>query len=258
MRAIRDLPIYLRLRLASALEAGYLVMPYSTAGICAALGGEHGTACVAAALLELGRIGVVGAGAAAWIRSLDGEACHRPPLDLVWSGPEVPGLFARDTRRVFAELFASARRSVWASTYVVFDGPRIFEVLARHMDATPGLAVTLLLNIERKPGDARPADALVQAFARQFWQQVWPGAARHPDVYYDPRPLEPDRPGVLHAKTVIVDDEVAFVTSANLTGRALEHNIELGLLVRDSGLAANVTAHFGTLITRRLLLPLPR
>jgi phosphatidylserine/phosphatidylglycerophosphate/cardiolipin synthase-like enzyme len=67
-----------------------------------------------------------------------------------------------------------------------------------------------------------------------------------------------ERPaGVLHAKAVVVDDEVVFVTSANLTEAALDRNIELGLLVRDPALAASVSTHFRTLIERGLLLPLP-
>lgn len=63
--------------------------------------------------------------------------------------------------------------------------------------------------------------------------------------------------GVLHAKAVVVDDEIVFVTSANLTEAAFDRNIELGLLVRDHALAANVSLHFRTLIERSPLLPLP-
>lgn len=80
-----------------------------------------------------------------------------------------------------------------------------------------------------------------------------------PQVYYDPRSLETDGPGaVLHAKAVVVDDEVVFVTSANLTEAALERNIELGLLVRDAAVAATVATHFRVLIDKGMLSPLPR
>ena len=73
-----------------------------------------------------------------------------------------------------------------------------------------------------------------------------------------PRALAIDGPeGVLHAKAVVIDDEVVFVTSANLTEAALDRNIELGLLIRDRALAANVATHFQTLIERGLLHPLP-
>jgi phosphatidylserine/phosphatidylglycerophosphate/cardiolipin synthase-like enzyme len=158
---------------------------------------------------------------------------------------------------VFEELLGSAERSIWASTYAFFDGPRAFEVLARRMDARPGLSVTLLLNIQRKRGDTTAADQLVRRFADRFWSVEWPGSSR-PAVFYNPSSLVTDGPtGVLHAKAVVVDDEVVFVTSANLTEAAMEHNIELGLLVRDHALALSVSSHFRGLIDRSLLLPLP-
>jgi phosphatidylserine/phosphatidylglycerophosphate/cardiolipin synthase-like enzyme len=63
--------------------------------------------------------------------------------------------------------------------------------------------------------------------------------------------------GVLHAKAVVADVEVVFVTSANLTEAALDRNIEVGLLVRDRALALSVSSHFYGLIDRGLLHPLP-
>ena len=122
---------------------------------------------------------------------------------------------------------------------------------------TPDLRVTLLLNIQRKWGDTTAAEQLVRKFADRFWGTDWPGSSR-PTVYYDPRALELDGPGgVLHAKTVVADDEAVFVTSANLTEAALDRNIEVGLLVRDRALAASVSSHFRGLIERGLLNPLP-
>jgi phosphatidylserine/phosphatidylglycerophosphate/cardiolipin synthase-like enzyme len=158
---------------------------------------------------------------------------------------------------VYEELLGSAERSVWASTYAFFDGPRAFDVLARRMDEKPTLWVILLLNIQRRRGDTTAIDHLVRRFADRFWTTDWPGAKR-PTVFYDPRALEPDGPsGVLHAKAIVADDEAVFLTSANLTEAALDRNIELGLLVRDGALALNVTRHFRALIDRGLLLPLP-
>lgn len=255
--ALGDLPSHLRKRLASALESGLLTTPYSPTSLGSILGLQDGGDGVAGALLELERSGISGPTAATWIRTVDDATSRTPRPDLVWSGPEVPGLHARDTRRVFAELLGSAERSVWASTYAFFDGPRAFHVLAQRMDARVDVSVTLLLNIQRKKGDTTAADHLVRRFADRFWSTDWPGSSR-PSVFYDPRALELEGPaGVLHAKAVVVDDEVVFVTSANLTEAALDRNIELGLLVRDNALAASVSAHFRTLIERHLLLPLP-
>lgn len=254
---ILDLPAHLRKRLASALESGLLAKPYSVVSLRSVLGLREGGDEVLGALHEFERMGIVGAGVAAWIRSVEQATSRIPRPDLVWSGPEVPGISARDTRRVYEELLGSAERSVLATTYAFFDGPKAFEVLAHRMDAQAELRVTLLLNIQRKRGDTTAADQLVRRFADRFWGNDWPGTSR-PSVYYDPRALEMDGPGgVLHAKAVVVDDLAVFITSANLTEAALDRNIEVGLLVRDRALALSVSTHFRNLIDRELLRPLP-
>jgi Phosphatidylserine/phosphatidylglycerophosphate/cardiolipin synthases and related enzymes len=255
--SLLDLSTHLRKRLSSALESGLLTTPYSVASLQSVVGIQEGGEDLVGALLELERLEISGPAAAAWIRTVEEATSRTPRPDLVWSGPEVPGLHARDTRRVYEELLGSAERSVWASTYAFFDGHRAFEVLARRMDARPELRVTLLLNIQRRRGETTAAEQLVRRFADRFWGTDWPGSSR-PSVYYDPRALESEGPGgVLHAKALVVDDEAVFVTSANLTEAALDRNIELGLLVRDRALAASVSSHFRALIDRGLLHPLP-
>lgn len=251
------LPAHLRKRLVGALESGLLATPYSLSSLRSVLGIRVGGEEVVTALGELQQMGVSGPASAAWLRSFEAATARMPRPDLVWSGPEVPGLHARDTRRVYEELLGSAECSVWASTFAYFDGPRAFEVLSRRMDARPDLRVTLLLNIQRRRGDTTAGEQLVRRFADRFWGTDWPGSAR-PRVYYDPRSLELEGPaGVLHAKAVVADEEVVFVTSANLTEAALDRNIEIGLLVRDHALAASVSTHFRGLIDRGLLRPLP-
>jgi phosphatidylserine/phosphatidylglycerophosphate/cardiolipin synthase-like enzyme len=252
-----ELPPHLRDRLASALETGMVTAPYSLAALRSTLGATHVSDALLSALLEMQNIGVSGSAAAVVIRTVGEVARGSTKPDLVWSGPEVPGLHARDTRRVFDELVGMAERSIWASTYAFFDGPRMFAGLCRRMEVCPHLQVTLLLNIERKRGDTSAPEQLVRRFADRFWSTDWPGACR-PRVFYDPRALEADGPaGVLHAKAVVADDELVLVTSANLTEAALDRNIELGLLVRDRALAATVSRHFRVLIERELLRPLP-
>ena len=148
--ALLALPTHLRKRLAQALDSGMLAPPYAPAAVNAAVGGAPDGEAVAWALGELHDLGVSGRGCAAWLRGFEQVASRRTGPDFVWSGPEVAGLHARDTRRVYEELLGSAARSAWLRTYAFFDGPRAFEVLARRMDETPGLSVSLLLNVQRK------------------------------------------------------------------------------------------------------------
>ena len=97
----------------------------------------------------------------------------------------------------------------------------------------------------------------MRRFAERFWKTDWPGSSR-PNVFYDPRALDPEGPGgVLHAKAVVADDEAVFVTLANLTEAALDRNIELGVLIRDRAFALTVGGYFRSLIDRDLLKPLP-
>ncbi len=257
IEALLDLPAHLRQRLAAALQTGLLAPPYSAVSVRSVVNAGEVSQAIAEALANLAQRGLSGGALAEILGVAERVAARAPRLDLVWSGPTVHGLHARNTRSVYEELLGSAERSVWASTYAFFDGPSAFEVLAKRMDAKPGLQVTLLLNVQRKRGDTTAADQLVRRFADRFWKYEWPGAAR-PRVFYDPRALELDGPGgVLHAKAVVIDDEVVFITSANLTEAALDSNIELGLVVRDRALAASVSTHFQALIDQRFLVPLP-
>lgn len=257
IETLYDLPAHLRKRLAGALDTGLLAAPLSDVTIQSVLGADISGKEVAAAFRELEELGISGRVAAVWLRTIDQAMAHVPRPDLVWSGPEVPGLHARETRSVYQEVLSSAVSSIWASTYAYFDGPKAFDVLSRRMDEMPALRVTLLLNIQRRRGDTTAAEALVRKFTDRFWGTDWPGKSR-PRVYYDPRSLELDGPsGVLHAKAVVADDQVVFVTSANLTEAALDRNFEVGLLLRDRSLAGALSAHFQALIDHRHLIPIP-
>ena len=183
--ALVSLPSHLRRRLEGALDTGLLSTSSSPATLRSVLGLREGGGELSEDLNALERMGISGRAAAAWLRAVDSARNRSPAPDLVWSGPKVPGLHARDTRRVYEELLGGAERSVWASTYVFFDGPQAFAILAGRMDANPEIQVTLLLNIQRSRGDTTAADQLVRRFADRFWTSDWPGEAR-PRVYYDP------------------------------------------------------------------------
>lgn len=255
--AILNLPAHLRLRLVNALECGRLAPPFRRVSLQAILDRREGLEALIHDLDTLFALGLTGGAAAAWIRTVTEQKTAVPRTALVWSGPEVPGLFSRDTRQVFDEWIGHAARSIWMSTYAFFDGPKAFEGLARRLDALPGLQVTLILNIQRKRGDTTPSAQLVQRFAERLWRTEWPGTAR-PRVFYDPRALEMDGPaGVLHAKALVVDEEKLLVTSANLTEAAFDRNIELGLLVHDHALALSTIRYFQGLIDTSILHPLP-
>ena len=69
---------------------------------------------------------------------------------------------------------------------------------------------------------------------------VWPAAQRPPG-------------GKLHVKAAIADEYAALVTSANLTGAALNENMELGLLVKGGSVPRRLSRHFMSLIDDEVL-----
>ena len=72
-----------------------------------------------------------------------------PPIDLVTSGPEAPGITNRDTSVVVRELFAHAKNSVLVVGYAVYQGQHVFESLANRMEELPDLDVQFFLNVSR-------------------------------------------------------------------------------------------------------------
>ncbi len=182
--------------------------------------------------------------------------------ELVWTGPEVPGTSSRDTAIVVPELWRGAQRDVLVSTFVVHDVATVFLPLAQRMDELPDLRVRIFLHIGRKVGDTSLDSEFVREFADKF-KRAWPSAPRQgsgrPEVYYDPRGLstDPATRATWHAKCVVVDDELAFVTSANFTEWAQERNVEAGVLVRSRHFNAQLRQQFESLLRAGLVVRVP-
>ncbi len=170
-------------------------------------------------------------------------------VEFVWTGLEGANAHVRDTAVVVEQLFAQAERSVLVSTFVVQQGSRVFEALATRMTERPALAVRLFVHIERGERDTRYESELLREFVARFAKQ-WPWRKK-PEVYYDPRGLALDRNtrANWHAKCVVVDDEHAFVTSANFTGWAQERNVEAGVLLHTPAIAREIRGQFDALVT---------
>jgi len=137
--------------------------------------------------------------------------------DLVWTGPEAGAARNRDTAVVVRELFGEALRDVLVSTFVVRQASHVFRPLAERMDQLPELRGRLFLHVGRDRRDTTVESELLREFAEEL-DREWP-SGRRPEVYYDPRGLveAPEGRATWHAKCVVVDDDVAFVTSANFT-----------------------------------------
>jgi phosphatidylserine/phosphatidylglycerophosphate/cardiolipin synthase-like enzyme len=80
-----------------------------------------------------------------------------------------------------------------------------------------------------------------------------------PEVYYDPRSLETDggQRSSLHAKCVVVDRSVAFISSANFTEAAQKRNIEIGVSIRSASFSERLDSHFDALAASGIVVRVP-
>lgn len=244
-------------QLGGALRAGRLAPPFGAVGVRRYLAADVADA-VAAELQRLAGEGFQTAQLASLLDALAQDRAARPPppdrLDLVTSGPEAPGVAIRDTAVVVRELFSSARQSVLAVGYAVHGGRQVFRALAERMEQHPDLDVRFCLDVPRPWQDVTPTAILLRRFAERIKTREWPGA-RLPAVYYDPRSLELNaaQRASLHAKCIVVDRRVAFVSSANFTEAAQIRNIEVGVLMRNPVIAEALARHFEALIEAEAL-----
>ncbi|MGH3401542.1 MAG: DISARM system phospholipase D-like protein DrmC [Streptosporangiaceae bacterium] len=142
-------------------------------------------------------------------------ATQRQAIDVVWTGPESGHTTSRLTAATVTELIGEARREILLVSYATRTEPVIAAALADA--AERGVEITLLAE---SPADNPAYTARAAAFPGLPATRLrWPGDKRPPGA-------------ALHAKIIVVDDRIALVTSANLTSRAMEANIECGILIR--------------------------
>lgn len=233
--------------LAAALKSRRVSAPYSELQINRILSPKL-AAEVAASLQELESLSFNEQQIAATLEMLTHDRSNgrkgEPPIDLVTSGPEAPGIANRDTAVVVRELFAHAKKSVLVVGYAIYQGASVFEAVAQRMEEIPDLDVKLFLNIARPDHDKTPAEIIVSKYAQRFRDSQWPKACRLPEVFYDPRSVAEDKRSSLHAKCVVVDAQQVFVSSANFTKAGQERNIEVGLKIESAWLAQRLIRHF--------------
>jgi hypothetical protein len=210
-----------------------------------------------------------GLGAKPWIaeclRGLDGASARvaldlviaersrdpRPTLDLVWTGPEALASTARDTWVVMREMFSRARCRVLIAGFAFDTGGELFEPLHENM-VQHRVRLQMFLNIPRVAQGGDPTRH-AQAFVQQFLIDNWPWRDELPELFYDPRTVEPEALESLHAKCVVVDDRLTLIGSANFTDRGQSRNIEMGVLIDDAAFGRQVLQQWQGLVNRELV-----
>ena len=145
-----------------------------------------------------------------------------PWVQIIASGPDeaIPAI-----HRYFFTAISSARRRIWLTTpYFVPDEPMMTALVTAR---ARGVDVRLLLP---RMGDSRFVTAAASTFAEEIMHEgvgVWE---------YVPR--------MIHAKTIVIDDELSIIGTANIDNRSFRLNFEVMAAIYDAGVNRQLTQTF--------------
>lgn len=170
-------------------------------------------------------------------------ACHarlsverEQSIELVWTGPTTRFVPTRRTDQVLLDLIRGARSDLFLVSFVAYSVGSVVKAL--NEASGRGVRVRVLLEASTSHGgslDVDPAATMrtnVPTAELFTWKQK----------------AEPFVEGKVHAKVAVVDGTRAFITSANLTGHALEKNMEAGVLVNGGRVPEALSSHLQALI----------
>ncbi|QDV09215.1 Major cardiolipin synthase ClsA [Planctomycetes bacterium Poly30] len=150
------------------------------------------------------------------------EEGQGPWVQVVDSGPDES---SHDIHMLMFTAITLARKRVWITTPYFVPDDSILTALT--CAASRGVDVRLLLPAE---GDSKVVEAAAETFTREIAERgarVW---------RYDPV--------MNHSKTMVVDDGLALVGTANMDNRSFRLNFELMLAIFDEGVTADLAALF--------------
>lgn len=163
-------------------------------------------------------------------------------VDPVVTGPTTYVVPLRSTSAVVLRLIGEARTELLLTSFANYPPPWLLDALQAALDR--GISLTLLLETLDQDGVEWPAAHNFDRLQGKLTILIWPREQREATGAALPR---------MHAKIVIADRRAALVTSANLTGNALDHSLEVGVLIRGGDVPIRLANHVDTLVARRVL-----
>jgi len=165
-----------------------------------------------------------------------GNVSKHQSTELVWTGPTTPFVSARRTEQALLQVIGAAKQNLFITSFVAYDVSTIVKALN---DASArGVSISMLLESSQDHGGSMSFDVvgkmrtLVPTAKLHAWRER---AAQFAD-------------GRVHAKVAVADGDVCFITSANLTGHAMEQNMEAGVLLTGGQIPKLLLDHLQALV----------
>jgi phosphatidylserine/phosphatidylglycerophosphate/cardiolipin synthase-like enzyme len=162
-------------------------------------------------------------------------------VELVWTGPTTRFVPMRRTEQVLVDLIASATTDLFLVSFVAYDVHSV--VTALNEAASRGVRLRVLMEASKGHGGTLDKDLV------PMMRESVPSA----EIFTWRERVEPFVDGKVHAKVAVVDGTRAFITSANLTGYALQRNMEAGVLINAGPVPKTLNDHLQALIDLRVI-----
>lgn len=173
-------------------------------------------------------------------------ATQRTSIELAWTGPLTSDAPLRRTDQALLQLVENARERLLIVSFAVYKANAILTALESSIRRGVGVHICLE---DAEESQGKVTFSGISAFGKSIFQSA--------NFYYWPlekRPMTEDgKHGSLHAKLAVADRQSLFISSANLTGYAMELNMEMGVLIKDSDLAGQVDRMIEDLIIQGIL-----
>ena len=171
------------------------------------------------------------------------QVMRRQSTELVWTGPTTPVVSARRTEQALLQVINAAEHTLFMTSFVAYDVSTIVRALNAAADR--GVMVSMLLELSRKHGGSINFDVIGKMRTLVSGAQLY--------AWHDKTALFLE--GRVHAKVAVADGRVCFITSANLTGYAMDRNMEAGVLITGGHIPRLLNDHLQALVTLNVIAP---
>lgn len=169
------------------------------------------------------------------------QAKAEQEIELVWTGPSSMLVATRKTEQALLQVIDAAKTKLFMTSFVAYDVAAIMKALGRASER--GVDVSMLLEASNVHGGNISFDAIGKMKA------ALPSAR----IYSWAQKAEEFSGGSVHAKIAVADENFCFISSANLTGHAMEKNMEAGVLIKGGAIPTSLHRHLEALVTTKVV-----